>query len=365
MKKTLALLAFLMPSFAFATFEFDLSYRSQGEEVIELQEFLTSENLYSGPITGNFFSLTLKGVKDFQVREGITPVSGYFGPKTRARANNILDAAIETSDRAALEETGEVAQPSDNSTKTSLQLQIEELTSQVQKLLQEQQAQTFLQGKILQKTETPSGEVKITSVKINTPTQFAAQYEWTTNIPTRSKVFQTTEGNTGIIESKSGLSTMHSTDILTFAPGTKVSYTIEAMADNSSVKTSDSFSIEEQVPTRVEVIADTESVYGGNCDQVWITAKVKDQHNGSISGQTVSFYDPETKEFIKSVTASEGARFYYKPQEMNTSQQVRVYLGHPPVIPSVMGEATIKLQPEKLQRLLNGGVQINSEGKCK
>jgi len=38
-------------------------------QVTQLQEFLTSQGLYSGPITGNFYSLTLNAVRAFQVKK--------------------------------------------------------------------------------------------------------------------------------------------------------------------------------------------------------------------------------------------------------------------------------------------------------
>ena len=63
-------------------------------DVKQLQEFLTDQGDYSGPITGNFFSLTLTGVKHFQSRLLISPVSGYFGILSRTQANLILDAQI-------------------------------------------------------------------------------------------------------------------------------------------------------------------------------------------------------------------------------------------------------------------------------
>src|SRR5437660_6544023 len=87
----------LTPSAVFAqTFDHDLYYGVQNsQDVIKLQDFLTSETLYSGPLSGNFYSLTLAGVKAFQVREGITPPGGYFGPKTRLRANTILGENID------------------------------------------------------------------------------------------------------------------------------------------------------------------------------------------------------------------------------------------------------------------------------
>jgi len=39
--------------------------------------------------TGNFYGITLKAVKDFQIAQKIEPVSGYVGPLTRNALNNI------------------------------------------------------------------------------------------------------------------------------------------------------------------------------------------------------------------------------------------------------------------------------------
>jgi peptidoglycan hydrolase-like protein with peptidoglycan-binding domain len=57
-------------------------------EVKRLQEFLISKGyLKSGLNTGNYLSLTVAAVKTYQQAKGITPVSGYFGPKTRTAVN--------------------------------------------------------------------------------------------------------------------------------------------------------------------------------------------------------------------------------------------------------------------------------------
>lgn len=102
MKKLLSISAILgfalVPALAFASFDRNLTYGSKGEDVTELQEFLTDQGLYLGPITGNLYSLTVAAVKKFQKRENITPVSGYFGPKTRTRANSILLSEISDSE---------------------------------------------------------------------------------------------------------------------------------------------------------------------------------------------------------------------------------------------------------------------------
>ncbi len=63
-----------------------LTYGSTGEEVTQLQKKLTSEGVYSGPITGYYGDLTVLAVKKFQSEHGISSV-GYVGPSTRAALN--------------------------------------------------------------------------------------------------------------------------------------------------------------------------------------------------------------------------------------------------------------------------------------
>lgn len=94
MKKALfGLVLFALPLFASAaSFDANLSYGSTGLDVTALQEFLTAQQVYSGPISGNFFSLTLAAVKKFQKAEGISPVSGFVGPITRSTINTLLVA---------------------------------------------------------------------------------------------------------------------------------------------------------------------------------------------------------------------------------------------------------------------------------
>jgi hypothetical protein len=80
------------PFAAFAvSFDRDLYFGLSGSsDVTQLQDFLTKEGVYEGPITGNFFTRTKEAVKKFQTKEGITPALGYFGKKTRIRASEIL-----------------------------------------------------------------------------------------------------------------------------------------------------------------------------------------------------------------------------------------------------------------------------------
>lgn len=108
MKKALFVLAFaalVSPSFAHAAFTSDLKYGSTGAKVYELQEFLTAQGVYTGPITGNFYSLTLAAVKAFQAANNVSPVSGYFGPLTRGVANDLLAADLEASNEEAAAQT--------------------------------------------------------------------------------------------------------------------------------------------------------------------------------------------------------------------------------------------------------------------
>ncbi len=62
-------------------------------EVKRLQEFLISKGyLGAGFNTGNYLSLTVAAVKAYQTAKAITPVSGYFGPLTRAAVNADIGA---------------------------------------------------------------------------------------------------------------------------------------------------------------------------------------------------------------------------------------------------------------------------------
>lgn len=91
MKKFLIIIVlFLVPLVSSASFDANLKYGSKGQSVKEVQEFLTDQGVYNGPITGNFYSLTLKGIKNFQVAQNLT-VSGKWGQPERDTANRLLD----------------------------------------------------------------------------------------------------------------------------------------------------------------------------------------------------------------------------------------------------------------------------------
>lgn len=101
MKKLFIAVLFLFPALAFAqtTFTSDLSYGSTGADVSALQEFLVSQHVLAPQyVTGNFYSLTLTAVKQFQVAESISPVSGYVGPITRDTINTILTSEVSTNE---------------------------------------------------------------------------------------------------------------------------------------------------------------------------------------------------------------------------------------------------------------------------
>lgn len=60
---------------------------SRGDDVIELQNRLTAEGVYTGPVSGYFGPLTFNAIKRFQKKYGISQV-GIVGPKTRLTLNS-------------------------------------------------------------------------------------------------------------------------------------------------------------------------------------------------------------------------------------------------------------------------------------
>jgi len=97
MKNPLLIISFLaVPFVASATivsFDRDLYFGMRASvDVTALQQFLTDQRVYTGPITGNFFSLTKAGVQAFQKREKIF-TTGYVGKLTRARIKQLIALA--------------------------------------------------------------------------------------------------------------------------------------------------------------------------------------------------------------------------------------------------------------------------------
>lgn len=101
MKKITTLLLpllFITSTFADSAFNTSLRYGSRGPEVREMQEFLIDQGFLTGSATGNFYALSLKAVKAFQVKYNLSS-SGFWGPLTRQKANELL--AISESDKEA------------------------------------------------------------------------------------------------------------------------------------------------------------------------------------------------------------------------------------------------------------------------
>jgi len=87
---------------ALSSFENNLWYgMAKNVDVQNLQQFLAAQGVYTGPVSGEFQSKTLAGVKAFQAREGIS-ATGYFGQLSRARANAILSEGTVSPERAAM-----------------------------------------------------------------------------------------------------------------------------------------------------------------------------------------------------------------------------------------------------------------------
>ncbi|MBC7766770.1 peptidoglycan-binding protein [Arenimonas sp.] len=69
-------------------FNRNLMIGSRGADVTALQDFLTATGYYThGVSTGYFGGITKAAVKAYQRAKGISPVSGFFGPLTRASVN--------------------------------------------------------------------------------------------------------------------------------------------------------------------------------------------------------------------------------------------------------------------------------------
>lgn len=80
-----------------STFNFakNLNLGSRGDDVTELQNRLTREGVYSGPVTGYFGEMTLKAVTAYQAKTGVF-TTGVVGPLTRAKLNGSQVAGAST-----------------------------------------------------------------------------------------------------------------------------------------------------------------------------------------------------------------------------------------------------------------------------
>lgn len=169
MKKSLSLLAAVtllaLPCVSLASIDTNLQYGSHGQEVTELQEFLISNNYLTGDATGNFYSLTLKGVKLFQSDHSI-PSTGYVGSLTRAEINSELSTSLASSTDEEVQETGTTTSflsDAPNPVITALQVQNQLLQQQIQA---QQQTNTILQN---QQTNQNTVQQKIATVSVPLP----------------------------------------------------------------------------------------------------------------------------------------------------------------------------------------------------
>lgn len=89
------ILMILLPISVSAAFSRDLYFGLRNDpEVSRLQEFLRDQGHFTYPeITGNFFTATRAAIIRFQLARNIYPPAGYFGPLTRAVANQLITAA--------------------------------------------------------------------------------------------------------------------------------------------------------------------------------------------------------------------------------------------------------------------------------
>ena len=112
MKKILILVLALGGVFvftlAFASFDINLKYGSRGDDVIELQDFLQDQGVYSGKVDGRFGLGTRKAVIAFQLANNLKG-DGYFGFSSRAKANSILATELKPSTNAEQAERGTTA----------------------------------------------------------------------------------------------------------------------------------------------------------------------------------------------------------------------------------------------------------------
>ena len=77
-----------------------LTVGSRGADVTALQQFLSDNKFYTGPVTGYFGQLTKTAVIAFQKARGIAQV-GNVGPLTRAELNKGIIATTPTTTQPA------------------------------------------------------------------------------------------------------------------------------------------------------------------------------------------------------------------------------------------------------------------------
>ena len=210
-------------------------------DVQMLQEFLTDQGVYSGPITGNFFSLTLAGVKNYQSQNNITPVAGFFGSITRAKANDILSVQTQNSDAQAIAETGTTV-PSviQNSQTDNSQSLIQTLQTQIlalqQQLIQMQQQNQTIQN---QQTQIQSQQTQIQQNQQNQISSIQQQ----TSINQQTNAQTSTQTQNQVVQ-QSVLSPSLSSDLIYFRINSIKATSVELVPDINSHQKTPGFSWE-------------------------------------------------------------------------------------------------------------------------
>lgn len=150
---------FFIPLFANASLDTNLYYGLQNNsDVRQLQEFLIDKGYLSGNSTGNFFSLTLNAVKQYQKSQKISQ-TGYVGILTRGAINNELATNLSASNQEATNETGTtppapILPATTNDVVATLQAQIALLLQQVQAMQAQQTTTQQLQQTVQQQAQT-------------------------------------------------------------------------------------------------------------------------------------------------------------------------------------------------------------------
>ncbi len=168
MKKYLLIaLVLFTPLTTFAAFDANLKYGAKGANVMELQEFLTAHEYYAGPLTGNFYSLTLAGVKRFQAANSV-PATGYFGPLSRTAANRVMAIESGDSDADEIQQVGSISTPSNTDPIDALNQKVLDLTNKLeqQKTLQQQTNDTL--NKIQENTKPVTQVMSTPEPVVNT-----------------------------------------------------------------------------------------------------------------------------------------------------------------------------------------------------
>jgi hypothetical protein len=259
---------------ALAAFDHDLYYGTENDEqVTNLQKFLTSEGLYSGPITGNYYSLTQEAVKGFQQREGIYPTSGYFGPKTRARLNEI----------STVDDVGLVISSQSNTNASDIISRLESLKRQLSEILGNKTAPS-----VVATSENVPLEIYPISV---IPTENSAKILWGTNQSTESKVFI----SNNVFLSKN-IGTNHVVEISNLVSNTDYPYTISAIGTNGLTTKNGVFkTLKAQPVFSPEVIFDKEKVKADGNDGVQITINTRFSDGSAAAKRIMKIV--ETKRF--------------------------------------------------------------------